>query len=429
MMAQAQIYYLMPTASQNAPVASTNDVLPYETDGTEANNEVSPERRAYDWFKAEIAQNADQYITVKDIADGILDTANIHTLWINIDRINFAQDNGLNALFGSNIVSALRKFVMRGGNLYLSKQAVALVYNIGRSKWAPGYNANGYIDGADSWYAVYNFDCNGNVDNHSALRFVEGKEPFQVEANVRFPLTTGNAPFRITNNNNGWEDWGAYDAGNGALNREGITLQQRRDEFEGAQNCRLIAGWGHTRYIDFAGMVEFFPDSIDNDYFAGTILTMGLAAYQWGAQNLREYNVKNLTKGILTYLDGNAYWLEGEAPHDGMVGDTVQCTPLSTFEGYHIDLVSTNTEVAEFIEGGKLVLKAAGNTTVQAIYTGDGVQSCKTMIMLQNDIKVATDHTAIQHNQSGKKAAKRVMDGKVVIIKNGQRYNVLGTQL
>lgn len=429
LLAQAQIYYLMPTATENAPVANIFDVLPWEGDCTEANAEVSPERRAYDWFKTEIAGGQDRYITVKDIADGVLDTANIHTLWINIDRINFDLNTGLDALFTGAVHMKLKDFVTRGGNLYLSKQALRLVCQIGRCSWWPEYKSAGYESKEDSWYMVYNFDCDGNVDNHSAYRFAENKENFQVDWATRFPLTSGDGEYRRTDNNNGWGWWDQYDAGKGALNRPGITLNERRAEFEAGQNCRILGGWGHTRYIDYAGMVEFFPDTVGADYYAGTVMVMGLAAYQWGPQNLSEYNVKNLTKGILTYLEGNAYWLEGEAPHDGEVGDTILCTPLSTFEGYHIDLVSTNTEVADFVEGtNRLALKTAGTTKVQAIYTGDGVQSCKTQIVLEQEITVTGGTTALPMNRA-EKVVKCVENGQVVVIKNGVRYNVLGAQL
>lgn len=431
MMAQAQIYYLMPTATENAPVANVYDVLPWEGDCTEANVEVSPERRAYEWFKSEMAGGEDRYITVKDIADGVLDTADIRVLWINIDRINFDLNSGLDALFTNAVHMKLKDFVTRGGNLYLSKQALRLVNQIGRCHdWWPGYAAGGYVDGADTWNMVYNFDCDGNVDNHSAFRFVENKENWQVDWATRFPLTSGEGTYRRTDNNNGWGFWDQFDAGNGALNREGITLNERRSEFENFQNCRILGGWGHTRYIDYAGMVEFFPDSINDEFYAGTVMVMGLGAYQWGPQNLSEYNVKNLTKGILTYLEGEAHWLEGEAPRSGHVNDTIVCTPLSTFEGYHIDLVSTNPEVADFVEGtNRLVLKAAGETTIQAIYTGDGVQSCKTVLVLAETISVDDTTTSVNNAFEAQKVQKIMENGQLIILRDGVRYNALGAQL
>lgn len=429
LMAQAQVYYLMPTATENAPVANIFDVLPWEGDCTEANAEVSPERRAYDWFKTEIAGGEDRYITVKDIQDGVLDTADIRVLWINIDRIDFDLNSGLDALFTGDVHMKLKDFVTRGGNLFLSKQALRLVCQIGRCSWWPEYKAAGYVDGADTWSMVFNFDCDGNVDNHSAFRYVENKEIWQVDWATRFPLTSGEGTYRRTDNNNGWGWWDQYNAGNGLLNREGITLNERRQEFEAGQNCRILGGWGHTRYIDYAGMVEFFPDSIGQDFYAGTVMVMGLAAYQWGSQNLSEYNVKNLTKGILSYLEGEAHWLEGEAPHDGEVGDTLACTPLSTFEGYHIDLLSSDTSVAEFEENtNRLVLKAAGTATIQAVYVGDGVQSCKTQLVLEQTITVTAVPTALAEPEA-QKVVKTIENGQVVILKAGKRYNALGAEL
>lgn len=426
---QAQVYYLIPSVDKSAEEVNVYDVLPWEGDGTLENNEVSPERRAYEWFAAAEGFNGDGILTIKDIKDGKLTNETVRTLWINIDRVGLDLETGLDAMFTNDVHMALKNFVKAGGNLFLTKQALRLVCQTGRCSWWPEYKSAGYVDGADTWHMMYNFDCEGNVDNHSAYRFAENKEKFQVDWETRFPLTSGEGTYRRTDNNNGWGWWDQYDAGNGPLNREGITLNERRAEFEAGQNCRILGGWGHTRYIDYAGMVEFFPGTVGEEEYKGTIMVMGLAAYQWGLQNTSEYNVQNLTKGILTYLEGEAHWLEGEAPRDGKVGESFKCTPLSNFEGYHIDLVSSDPEVASFGEGGILTLNKKGEATIRAIYVGDGVQSCKTELVLETLISVSDTATSVTNMNKPAKAEKVIVDGRVFIIQNNQRYDIFGKQV
>lgn len=412
---QAEVYYLLPSTADNAPVQDVYSVLPWEGDGTAANVEVSPERRAYEWCKDTYNGGTAKYVTIKDVAEGKLlvnSKPAMTTLWINIDRCGLSLGD-FDAMFNDNVATALGNYVKAGGNLFLSKQATRLVTKMGRACWWPnGYNSNGYFDAADEWQMCVHFCTDGNLDNpfHSCMKYLEnGQAQDGLSFTTRFPLVSGEGTYRRSDNNCAWGDFGLYAPEKGGCDPE------RRNGIENGMGCKVLGGWGHTRGLDYAGFIEFYPQGD----FKGTVMAMGLAAYQWGPQNLSEYNVKNLTKGILEYLEGSAYWGENGAPHDGKVGDNFICSPLSAYQGYHIDLVSTNTEVASFNEG-MLTLHHAGQTTIKAIYTGDGKQSCKTEMVLEKTITVAPDlkwdiyPMSACVGEEGKKAVATTSDGTIV---------------
>lgn len=413
----AKAIYLLPTADKNASDQSLNvyDILPWEGDGTEANVEVSPERRAYEWCKDTYNEGEALFLTVKDVKEGALlnnGKPAMSALWINVDRVGLSLGD-FDALFNDDFTVALGNYVKAGGNLYLSKQATRLVTKIGRAQWWPNdYKSNGYFDASDEWQMCVHFCTDGNIDNpfHASLTYMENGQPQDgLEFVTRFPLVSGDGNYRRTDNNCAWGDFGLY-----APDKGGCDIE-RRNGIENGMGCKVLGGWGHTRGLDYAGFIEFYPQG---DY-KGTVMVMGLAAYQWGAQNKSEYNIKNLTKGILKYLEGSAFWGEGGAPHDGKVGDSFICSPLSDFQGYHIDLVSTNPAVASF-EGGVLTLNAMGTTTIQAIYTGDGKQSCKTQIVLEQEItvdpklewEIAPQSAFV--GELGKKAVAKTTNGTIV---------------
>ena len=108
-----------------------------------------------------------------------------------------------------------------------------------------------------------------------------------------------------------------------------------------------MATWGQVTDCCAGGIIEWYGETEN----AGTILTNGFAAYQWGTSNSYLENVKKLTANIIDYLGGNK------------VDDNVV---TGSFE--------SNTEV-----------------------------------------KV--------------RAAKKIVNGQVVIRKNGVDYTVLGTQI
>lgn len=286
-------------------IVSPYDYLPMETAGDAVNTEVSPERRAYRWLHIEYnAGRPVHVLTPADVLEGRLTTDGVTTLWINIDRAGLPLST-FDSWFRPEVCDSLRAFVQRGGNLLLTKQATRLASAIGRAAWWPScYGDGGYQDAPanDRWNVTIDFCTGGNHDNHPLYRYVTGKyDPEGVGRPTAFPLCTGNGIYRRTDNNSLWADWYIY-----GLGHLGGCDYARRAGIEQAMYCRVLGGWGHTRGMDAAGIIEFYP----HHEWHGTVLCIGLAAYQWGPQNTSESNVKNLTRGALDYLESQRY-----APH------------------------------------------------------------------------------------------------------------------
>lgn len=304
MMAQAQIYYLMPTAAENAPVENVYNVLPYEADTFGV--EVSPERRAYNWFMDANGFDGAGYVTIKDLTEGLVTAADCKVLWVNIDRVGLSLGD-FDAMFNDDVTAALRTYVEEGGNLYVTKQAARLASKIGRTDWWPNdYQSNAYftVAGNDEWQICFHFCCDGNTE-HQCYQYMEnGQAQDGLEFVTRYPLVSGDGEgttYSRTDNNCAWGDWRFY-LGTIEGSEEplyGGCDPLRRSTFEEHINGKVLGGWGHTRGLDYAGFIEFYP----TDTYAGRVMAMGLAAYQWGEQNKSEYNVKNLTRGILEYLN------------------------------------------------------------------------------------------------------------------------------
>ena len=368
----AQVGYLIPyTASVNySSIENVYDYLPQENSGSV---EESPERKSYEWFNGVYTNAAGkQFFTVKDIKDGALLSAGVPTvaaLWINVDRVGYSLED-FDAMFNDDFKTAVANYVKAGGNLYLSKQATRLVTSIGRCSWWPHAFANGgYVDGSDTWNMTDNFCANYNRHGHAMIKYVENYSD-----GWHFPLTSGEGTYRRTDNNSLWDDWGAYGIGEGGCDAYGDgdfkDKNIRIHRFESAQNCQILGGWGHTQGMDCAGFIEFFP----NGDFKGTVVAMGLAAYQWGTSNTSVYNVKNLTKGILDYLTQtpNLAWNSETVPASGSIATTHTMTASAT-SGYTIRYSADNIEIANIgSEDGNIYYNYFGNATFHATATGDG---------------------------------------------------------
>lgn len=292
------VYYLMPTAEKSAAdfvVADTATYLPWE-DG------YQPERNAFAWFASRYA--ATQVVTIKDVEDGKLlsdgNLGNVKVLWINISRVGLALHE-FDSIYNSTFRTNLKAFVEAGGNLFLSSQATRFVTDMGRSKWWPNdYKYDGYVKCSeeDVWYITFNY-CNGtDYGTHAVYKYMADVAKLD-EIDARYPIFADTVR---TDNNCAWGDFGLYwrESGHDPETEEvpGGCDIARQTVFEETQNCKILGGWGHTRGLDYAGFIEF-PAT---DTYKGTVITMGLAAYQWTEGNTKIYNIQNLTAGILDYL-------------------------------------------------------------------------------------------------------------------------------
>lgn len=164
--------------------------------------------------------------------------------------------------------------------------------------------------------------------------------------------------------------------------------------FESAQNCQILGGFGHTQGMDYAGMIEFFPAG----NYKGTVIVMGLAAYQWGTSNTDVNNVKLLTQGILDYLSARPDVTWGDAPTAGTIapGTSVTITPAlndaSAGKATITHYVTSSADIVDYHdigsrEPGAVYYSYFGTATLSAKVQGDGVH------FPRNEITAATTHS------------------------------------
>ena len=366
--ASAQVYYLIPSADKSAAeITSTDLFLPAE-------NGQQPERNAYTWFCSQY--DTDRIVTVKDVIDGKLLTdgalGSVQVLWINVARVGLALSQ-FDSIFSPDFRNQLKLFVQAGGNLYLSSQATRLVSEIGRCSWWPSDYQNGdYATSSetDVWYITFNF-CTG-ADHASHAVYATMTDKGQIDGvDATFPLQAGT---QRTNNNTGWVDWNFYWTNTGhSIDTDpvpGGCDAARRSLFEDTQHCQILGGWGHTRGLDYAGFIEFFP----HDTYKGTVIAMGLAAYQWCTANNRVANVQNLTRGVLDYLSlpYSLAW-SADAATTATIGSTASVTATAD-SPYTITYASESPATATISESGSVQANYFGDATLTAtINAGDGV--------------------------------------------------------
>ena len=315
MVMHAHVAYLIPVTDKSA--ADLTDTVAALPEGAynvtikdvNYNGTLLPERNAYNWFRTTYPEG--QVLTLKDVKDGKLlvgegemKTPAVRALWIYVDRFGLSIDE-YDALFNYEVHDALKAFVKAGGNLFTAGQAARVVSAIGRTTYWPGYaSTNLQPNVTDTWFVTTNFCTGRDLRGHAAFATCVDKAKWDDVENAIFPLTSNAAAYNRTDNNNVWGDWNLYwkDYSGKEISDDnkvpGGCDAMRAKSLEESQNCQILGGWGHTRGLDCAGFIEFFP----NGDYKGTVMAMGLAAYQWSTQNTCA-NMQHLTKGVLDYLN------------------------------------------------------------------------------------------------------------------------------
>ena len=313
MVMHAQVAYLIPVTDKSAAdLTDTVAALPegaYDVTIKEVNytGKLFPERNAYNWFHTTYPTG--QVFTLKDVKEGKLlvgeaKTPAVRALWIYVDRFGLSIED-YDELFNYEVHDALKAFVKAGGNLFTAGQAARVVSAIGRTTYWPGYaSTNLQPNVTDTWFVTTNFCTGRDLRGHVAFATCVDKAKWDDVENAIFPLTSNAAAYNRTDNNNVWGDWNLYwkDYSGKEISDSnkvpGGCDPNLAKSLEESQNCQILGGWGHTRGLECAGFIEFFP----NGEYNGTVMAMGLAAYQWSTQNTCA-NMQHLTKGVLDYLN------------------------------------------------------------------------------------------------------------------------------
>ena len=377
----AQVAYLIPVNDKSASELTTPaEALPVIEFGEVAQN---PERNAFAWFQE--TYPAGEVYTLKDVSDGKLLTADnapaVKVLWIYVDRLNLAIED-YDALFTGDVYAKLNAYVQAGGNIFTAGQAARVVAGIGRTAYWPEYNAaKVQTEQSDTWYVTTDFCTGRDLRAHASFANCVGKEAKDGVENAIVPLTSNASAYARTDNNNTWGDWNLYwkdyskkEVGDGNPLPEGCDIN-RAKSLEESQNCQILGGWGHTRGLDCAGFIEFFPDG---DY-KGTVMAMGLAAYQWSSQNTCE-NMQHLTKGVLDYLNTQVaapVWAEGNAT-TGVIGSEFKIAANAEMP---VSYEAVSPEIANIgIGDGNVFCNYFGEAQFRAYATGDGMKAPKTKV-------------------------------------------------
>ena len=254
------------------------------------------EKAAVDWFvKNYVEKGLGELYTPYNNVENLIDRG-YSACWVMSDRVGTQQgaDNLPGNLGGSYVTNILRRFAEKGGNLLLTNHATQLVSSVGRI--AANYAPNIFVSGEGG----QNPDVWGI---HPVIGNEEGKiydhRDHPIYANMTYDANTDGGIYPldgpgIKGDHNSM--WNLYDLG---LSTEPSVVQN----WEETTNSTILGTWNNSAQSSTAGIVDFAPTT----NFAGRVLAVGMAAYEWdlgGATNTYQSQLEQFTKNCLTYLGG-----------------------------------------------------------------------------------------------------------------------------
>ena len=210
------------------------------------------------------------------------------------DRIGI--DKGWEHLPGNlasgEVINALKSFTADGGNLFLTNHATQLTVAVGRipEAYAPGIYGNG----------------EGGQNND-----VWGSQPIIGNAEGQIYDHSGHDIYRGMTFTSGLYERSIYCfEGSGVkgdhncmwdLNAYGLAAEPNVVKmWEETTNSTVLGTWNHVVDYCCAGIVDFAPTST----FAGRVLAVGLASYEWniGGENAYQGQLERFTSNCISYL-------------------------------------------------------------------------------------------------------------------------------
>ena len=384
--AEVTVGYLMTLNDKSA--------FPQETIGGIAQQ---PEYHAADWFEQNYIQTGKgKYLSLSEITTA--DLSQLKVIWVNVDRVGLS--NLAAAGINNDVVAVLKRYVQNGGNLFVTKQANHIIYQMGRMGYAPTWESNSYVAGNDVWHInphlCLHRDMGGEVDNSNhpiftncftETRFEEnGGASYEYDA---YPLV---GAVTRTNNNNMWVDMFRKDPNTGGqmATTDGYThynnLDKRRlTDFEEDWNCKVLAVWGQVLDACSPGLIIFNP----HGEFHGKIISCGFAAYQWGTNNDKIANVRQLSANALSILTGEEP--EQNIPVDttSTIGDRVFYMDMEMEKNYTRELISNKTYLVPFMATNPIVVDGAVGNAIRT----DGYSTYITVKMQEKQLQELNTNT------------------------------------
>ena len=251
------------------------------------------EKDAVAWFQKNYVNTGKGVLLTPSTIDD-LDIEKQAACWVMCDRIGI--DKGWQNLPGSlasnATIEALKAFTADGGNLFLTNHATQLTVGLGRiaEAYAPGIFGSG--EGGqnnDVWGSQPIIgNAEGQIYDHSGhdiyrgMKFTSGL----YERSIYTFIGAG-----IKGDHNCMWDLNAYGL---APNPTVVKT------WEETTNSTVLGTWNHVVDYCCAGIVDFAPTTT----FAGRILAVGLAAYEWniGVENPYQDQMERFTSNCIGYL-------------------------------------------------------------------------------------------------------------------------------
>ena len=256
-------------------------------------NGSADEKDAADWFKKNYVDRGKGVLLTPSTIDD-LDIENQSACWVMCDRIGIERgwQNLPGNLASANTINALKAFCEDGGNLFLTNHATQLTVAVGRiaDAYAPGIYGNG--EGGqnnDIWGSQPVIgNAEGQIYDHSGHDIYRGMK--FVSGLYERPIYTFIGSGVKGDHNCMWD-----------LNAYGLAPSPNVVKaWEDTTNSTVLGTWNHVVDYCCAGIIDFAPTTS----FAGRIVAVGLAAYEWniGGENSCQSQLERFTKNCIGYL-------------------------------------------------------------------------------------------------------------------------------
>ena len=251
------------------------------------------EKDAVAWFqKNYVDQGKGVLLTAATVDD--LDIEQHPMCWVMCDRIGIERgwQNLPGGLASNEVVNALKAYTADGGNLLLTNHATQLTVAVGRiaEAYAPGIYGNG--EGGqnnDIWGSQPVIgNAEGQIYDHSGHDIYWGME--YVSGLYERPIYCFEGAGVKGDHNCMWD-----------LNAYGLAPNPNVVKaWEEMTNSEVLGTWNHVVDYCCAGIIDFAPTTS----FAGRILAVGLAAYEWnsGGENEKQSQLERFTSNCIGYL-------------------------------------------------------------------------------------------------------------------------------
>ena len=250
------------------------------------------EKDAVAWFQQNYV-NKGQGVLLTPATIDQLDIESQTACWVMCDRIGI--DRGWQNLPGNlastTTIQALKAFTSDGGNLFLTNHATQLTVAVGRiaEAYAPGIYGSGEGGQNNDVWGVHPVIGNveGQIYNHIGDDIYRGMT-YQPDLFAGIYCFEGPG---IKGDHNCMWDLNAY----GLAPNPNVVKT-----WEEITNSTVLGTWNHVVDYCCAGIVDFAPTSD----FAGRILAVGLAAYEWNIGGVNEYKdqLEKFTANSLKYV-------------------------------------------------------------------------------------------------------------------------------